>query len=66
MDGRCPLGEFDVVVGALDGPWARSVRAAWAQTGVPYAAIAPDAAASAEERLAHHVGAALAALWAGR
>lgn len=36
-DGSCPVGTPDVVVSNLSptNPWARSVRAAWAEAGVP-------------------------------
>lgn len=58
MRGTCPLGPFDVVVSALDGPWERAVRAAWAETPTPYvdSAAAPSDPAA---RLTHHLGAAI-------
>ena len=55
MDGSCPSGRPDVVVHAFDAdhPWSRSVRAAWAEAGVPVA--------TADEPLTWpaHVGAAV-------
>jgi len=64
MDGRCPLGPCDVVVTALDGPWARSVRAAWLETGTAVVDAGELATADPSARLAHHVGAAMQQLWA--
>jgi hypothetical protein len=64
MDGTCPLGRFDVVVGALQGPWAASVRAAWAETGIAYADANGITTAEPTERLTHQIGAALHALYA--
>jgi hypothetical protein len=63
MDGRCPLGPFDVVVTALRGPWARCVRAAWAETNTPLIDAGGLATPDPDERFAHHVGAALQGLW---
>jgi hypothetical protein len=59
MDGSCPLGGFDAVVTALDGPWARSVRAAWAETSVPVVEAGGLETTDPAQRLRHHVGAAL-------
>jgi hypothetical protein len=64
MMGSCPLGPCDAVVTALDGPWARSVRAAWRSTGTPVVDACELATTDPGERLRHHVGAALKALWA--
>ena len=64
MDGHCPLGPFDVVVSALDGQWARSVSAAWAETPTPVIDARDFASVDPDERLAHHLGAAVQALWA--
>lgn len=63
MDGACPLAPCDAVVTALDGPWARSVHAAWTRTGTPVVDARHVAATDAAERLTHHVGAALQRLW---
>ena len=62
MDGSCPVGDVDVVVSALGGPWSRSVRAAWAETGICYADTTGLPAVNDDERLRHHLGAALHAL----
>jgi hypothetical protein len=62
--GTCPLGPFDVVVCALDGPWARSVAAAWADTSTPVVDASQTAIADPTGRLRHHVGAAVQRLWA--
>lgn len=59
LEGRCPLGSFDVVVGALDGPWERSVRAAWGLTSTPYVDDCAGLPQDPEARLTHHLGAAL-------
>jgi hypothetical protein len=64
MEGACPLGRFDVVVGALEGPWARSVRAAWAETGTAYADGSGITADDPTDRVTYHIGAALQALCA--
>jgi hypothetical protein len=64
MTGACPLGRFDVVVGALQGPWAKSVHAAWADTGTPYADARGIAVEDPTERVAHHIGAAIQTLYA--
>jgi len=58
MDGNCPHGPFDVVVTALDGPWARSVRAAWDQTSTPVVDARQLDETDPDRRLAHHLGAA--------
>jgi hypothetical protein len=60
-DGRCPLGPCDAVVTAMEGPWARCVRAAWAEDGIPVV-VAPDAGATGRARLDRAVAAALAAV----
>jgi hypothetical protein len=64
MDGRCPLEPCDVVVSALKGPWATSVRAAWAQTSTPMVDATDLTATDPTERLHHHIGAAIQRLWA--
>ena len=64
MMGRCPLAPCDAVVTALDGPWARSVRAAWREAGTPVVDARELAVTDPGERLRHHVGAALQKLWA--
>jgi hypothetical protein len=57
-EGTCPHGDFDVVVSALDGPWAVPVRAAWEET--PKIVPATEVTATdPEERLNLHVAAAL-------
>jgi hypothetical protein len=61
--GVCPLGPVDVVVCALDGPWARSVRAAWADSSTPVVDAGQTAIADPEGRLRHHLGAAVQHLW---
>lgn len=66
MDGSCPLGAFDVVVTALDGPWASCVHAAWAQTRTPVVDARGVTVSDPEERLTHHIGAALQRLWRAR
>jgi hypothetical protein len=62
MDGCCPLGPVDVVVCALDGPWARSVHAAWLETPLLVVDAREGIEGSAPERFKHHIGAALAAI----
>jgi hypothetical protein len=64
MDGACPFAGFDVVVGALRGPWAASVRAAWAETGIAYADGSGNPAEDPSDRIAYHIGAAIHALYA--
>jgi hypothetical protein len=63
MDGKCPLEPVDVVVCALDGPWARSVHAAWVQSGTPVVDERSYASTDADERLDHHLASALHHLW---
>lgn len=63
VDGTCPLGPCDVVVTALAGPWARSVRAAWQEAGAVLVDTGGLAAADPNARLNHHVGAAIQRLW---
>jgi hypothetical protein len=63
MDGTCPLGPCDIVVSALVGPWAPSVRAAWAQTSTPIVDATDPAATDPAQRLHYHLGAALQRLW---
>jgi hypothetical protein len=62
MDGRCPLGPVDVVVCALEGPWARSVHAAWLDTPLQVVDARDGIDGSAPKRFRHHIGAALAAI----
>ena len=64
MDGTCPLGPCDIVVSALKGPWAPSVRAAWAETSTPMVDATGLTATDPTERLHHHIGAAIQRLWA--
>ncbi len=64
MDGACPLGRFDVVVGALEGAWSTSVRAAWAEAGTAYADGSGITAEDSADRVAYHIGAAIQALYA--
>ncbi|HEX6568536.1 MAG TPA: hypothetical protein VF015_05200 [Acidimicrobiales bacterium] len=64
MDGTCPLGPCDIVVSALTGPWAPSVRAAWAETSTPVVDAVGLTATDPAERLQHHIGAAIQRLWA--
>jgi hypothetical protein len=64
MDGACPLGPCDIVVSALKGPWAPSVRAAWAETSTPMVDATDLAATDPTKRLHHHIGAAIQRLWA--
>ena len=64
MMGTCPLQPCDAVVTALDSPWARSVRAAWRRTGTTMVDARDLPTTDPAERLRHHVGAALQALWA--
>jgi hypothetical protein len=63
MDGTCPLTPCDIVVSALKGPWARSVRAAWAETSTQIVDATDLAATDPTERLHHHIGAAIQRLW---
>jgi hypothetical protein len=64
MDSTCPLGLCDIVVSALGGPWAPSVRAAWAETSTPMVDATDLTATDPAERLHHHIGAAIQRLWA--
>jgi hypothetical protein len=64
MDGSCPLEPCDIVVSALGGPWAPSVRAAWAQTSTPIVDATDVTATDPTERLRHHIGAVIQRLWA--
>jgi hypothetical protein len=63
MDGTCPLAPCDIVVSALKGPWAPSVRAAWAETSTQIVDATDLAATDPTERLHHHIGAAIQRLW---
>lgn len=63
MDGTCPLEPCDIVVTVLDGPWAPSVRAAWAETFTQIVDASDLAATDPTERLHHHIGAAIQRLW---
>jgi hypothetical protein len=63
MDGTCPLEPCDIVVSALEGPWARSVRAAWTGTSTQAVDATGLAATDPTERLQHHIGAAMQRLW---
>jgi len=62
-DGTCPLEPCDIVVSALKGPWAPSVRAAWAETSIQIVDATDVAATDPTERLHHHIGAAIQRLW---
>jgi hypothetical protein len=67
MDGTCPLGDFDAVVSALDGPWASPIRRAWEQSTTRIVDASTCEVTDPSARLAHHIGAAMHALWpAGR
>lgn len=57
MDGTCPHGPFDIVVSALEGPWAPSVCAAWDQTATPLVDARQLDETDPALRLAHHLGA---------
>jgi hypothetical protein len=59
MDGTCPLGPCDIVLSALNGLWAPSVRAAWAQTSTPMVDATDLAATDPTERLHRHIDAAI-------
>ena len=59
MDGTCPHEACDIVVSALEGVWAPSVRAAWAQKATPVVDATDLTASDPIERLRHHVGAAI-------
>lgn len=63
MNGGCPLEPCDIVVSALTGPWAPSVRAAWARTSTPLVDAGALTATDPTERLHHHIGAAIQHLW---
>jgi hypothetical protein len=63
MDGTCPLEPCDIVVSALRGPWAPSVRAAWAETSTQFVDATDLATTDPTERLHHHIGAAIQRLW---
>lgn len=58
-DGACPLGPCDVVVSALEGPWAPSVCAAWSETSTPTVDATGVTATDPADRLHHHIGAVL-------
>jgi hypothetical protein len=58
MDGTCPHGPFDIVVTALDGPWAPSICAAWHQSPTPAVDARHLDEANPARRLAYHLGAA--------
>ena len=66
MDGECPFEPCDVVVNGLTGEWARSIRAAWAERSTPTVDGSGLLAADPDDRLAHHVGAAIKAVVEGR
>lgn len=61
--GTCPLGECDVVVSNLDGPWAQPVHDAWVRDGVLVTGASPESTSSPSERFDGYVGAALVALY---
>jgi hypothetical protein len=63
LDGTCPLEPCDIVVSALNGAWAPSVRAAWAETSTQIVDATDLAATEPTERLHHHIGAAIQRLW---
>jgi hypothetical protein len=58
-EGACPVGPCDVVVTALEGPWAASVRAAWTDAGMPLVDASAAATDDAAQRFSSHIGAAL-------
>lgn len=63
MDGECPFEPFDVVVNGVTGVWAQSIRAAWAERSTPAVDGCSDVLpVDPDERLAHHVGAAIQAV----
>ena len=62
LEGQCPLGSVDVVVCALDGPWARSVHMAWLDASVRVVDARGYLEECAAERFRHHIGAALSAI----
>jgi hypothetical protein len=64
LDGTCPLGPCDIVLSALNGLWAPSVRAAWAQTSTPMVDATDLVATDPTERHHHHINAAIQRLWA--
>ena len=61
LEGRCPLGPVDVVVSAIEGEWAPSIHAAWRETGTTVVDARTLAVDPPDERLAHHLGAAITA-----
>ena len=61
-DGSCPIGECDVVVSSLDGPWANAVHTAWADRGTAVTRVV-DAGGDVETLFDQHLGAALGALF---
>jgi hypothetical protein len=63
MEGTCPLGPCDVVVTALGGPWAHSVRAAWQEAGAVVVDAGDLATSDPGARLSHHLGASIQRLW---
>jgi hypothetical protein len=64
LEGACSLGHFDAVCSALEGPWAHSVHAAWAESDTAVIDLRDHPATDANGRFAHHVGAALQLLGA--
>lgn len=62
-DGTCPLGESDVVVCDLDGPWHEPVREAWIRKGVVVARPSEERWTSPADQLDAYLGAALTALY---
>lgn len=61
LDGWCPAGRPDVVVCAIDGPWAPAVRAAWALESVPV--VEAPAGTSLDESVRRAVAVALVGSW---
>ena len=61
-DGSCPIGECDVIVSSLRGPWANAVHAAWVDHGIVATRVLDDGSAG-QALFDQHVGAALSALY---
>jgi len=63
VDGACPFGDCDIVVSALDGPWAEPVRRAWAAANVVLTTGSGHMSASTEDAFDTYLGAGLLALY---